>query len=358
MARPYRVLAIDGGGVRGIIPATVLADLERRVAPLPLSSLFDLIVGTSTGGILALGLTVPGDNGPKHTAASLRQLYIAEAEAIFPSGGPPNFTQRILGTRHPRQWLRDPIAILKGSAQRAGAVTGGNPRFAGGARYSSEGRDEVLERYLSDAHLSEALTHVLITSYDMAFDEPMVFSSQPVGNFVTDVPMHVVARATSAGPTYFAPEEYVDGERDRALVDGGVYVNNPAILGYLFGEQAAEAANRSLALVSLGTGTRNPGEPRKPADVKTANWLAVARMVMEAAMTGSSVLGDALLTRIADDETFRYWRLQTTVGTCSFAMDDSRPANMRCLAELGQEVVAVYESELSAIAAMLIEANG
>ena len=70
VAGPFRVLAIDGGGIRGIIPAAVLAELERRLARA-IADVFDLVVGTSTGGILALGLTVPDDGRPRHSAAQL-----------------------------------------------------------------------------------------------------------------------------------------------------------------------------------------------------------------------------------------------------------------------------------------------
>jgi uncharacterized protein len=66
-----KVLSIDGGGIRGILPAMILAEIERRTRKLT-SELFDLVAGTSTGGILALGLTKPGQNGkPKYSAKKL-----------------------------------------------------------------------------------------------------------------------------------------------------------------------------------------------------------------------------------------------------------------------------------------------
>ena len=83
MARTIRVLSIDGGGIRGIIPALMLGEIERRTNK-PIAELFDLIAGTSTGGILALGLTVPGPDGkPKYCADELVQLYKEEGPRIF-----------------------------------------------------------------------------------------------------------------------------------------------------------------------------------------------------------------------------------------------------------------------------------
>ena len=111
----------------------------------------------------------------------------------------------------------------------------------------------MLARYLGDAPLESALADVVVTSYDMAYGEPVLFSSRPRPDFVTDVPMIVAARATSAGPTFFKPQALTDGDRERVLVDGGVYVNNPSILGYLLGGQAAATEERPLFLVSLGT---------------------------------------------------------------------------------------------------------
>ena len=81
MRRTIRVLAIDGGGIRGIIPARVLVEIEK-LTRRSIAELFDLIVGTSTGGILALGLTTPGSDGPAFSAAQLLDLYLNYGEII------------------------------------------------------------------------------------------------------------------------------------------------------------------------------------------------------------------------------------------------------------------------------------
>src|SRR5918998_5663430 len=78
-----KVLWIDGGGIRGIIPAMVLAEIERRTGKRT-AEVFDLVAGTSTGGILALGLTKPGQNGrPEYSAKKLIDLYETEGGKIF-----------------------------------------------------------------------------------------------------------------------------------------------------------------------------------------------------------------------------------------------------------------------------------
>jgi patatin-like phospholipase/acyl hydrolase len=80
---PFRVLSIDGGGIRGIIPALILAELEQR-AERPIAKIFDLVAGTSTGGILAVGLTMAGARRkPKYSARDLVALYEEEGDDIF-----------------------------------------------------------------------------------------------------------------------------------------------------------------------------------------------------------------------------------------------------------------------------------
>jgi len=316
------VLAIDGGGIRGVIPATVLAELERRLAPRSLATDFDLIVGTSTGGIIALGLAAPDGDRPRHSAQGLLDLYLNDAESIFPGGG---------RVAHPRAgWLRE------------------------GTRYLASELEELLARFFGDTPLTAALTGVVVTSYDLANGEPVTLSSRSEFGGLSDVTMVAAARATSAAPMFFAPQIVVDGERERFLVDGGLYANNPAVLGYLLGGQAAACDELPLALVSLGTGTRGaraavPGAER----VQMRDASTVARAVLEAVSTGSGNLGDLLLARLADGERFRYWRLQTTVGSCSFTMDDSSPDNVACLYDRARELVADSDEELSEIAGAL-----
>jgi uncharacterized protein len=83
VSRPVRILSIDGGGIRGVIPATILARIELLTGK-PICELFDLIAGTSTGGILTLGLTKPGaDRTPSHSAAQMIALYEDEGGRIF-----------------------------------------------------------------------------------------------------------------------------------------------------------------------------------------------------------------------------------------------------------------------------------
>jgi patatin-like phospholipase/acyl hydrolase len=128
-----RILSIDGGGIRGIIPALVLAELERR-AGKPVAELFDLIAGTSTGGILACGLTIPGDGGrPRWHAEELVALYEKEGPHIFDR------------------------SLLKRITSLEGIID---------ERYPNRPLHDVLRRYFGDARLRNALTRVLVPAYE------------------------------------------------------------------------------------------------------------------------------------------------------------------------------------------------
>src|SRR5215212_7541338 len=129
-----KVLCIDGGGIRGLIPALVLAEVERRTGR-PTADLFDLIAGTSTGGILACGLTRPGPDGkPLHSAEELAELFRTEGPRIFDRS------------------LRKRITSVDGLVDE---------------RYDDRGLNAALTRYLGDARLRDALTDVLLTAYDI-----------------------------------------------------------------------------------------------------------------------------------------------------------------------------------------------
>src|SRR5918997_1460582 len=120
-------LAIDGGGIRGLIPALVLAEIERRTGR-PMADMVDLVAGTSTGGVLACGLTRPGTDGrPRFSAEELAGIYVEEGPRIF------------------RRGLLKRIASVEGWVDE---------------RYDDDGLNTALECYLADATLSDALTDV------------------------------------------------------------------------------------------------------------------------------------------------------------------------------------------------------
>lgn len=233
----FRILSIDGGGIRGIIPAMFLQQIEEKTGKST-CELFDLIAGTSTGGLLALCLTKPDENGkPALSAEALIGLYEETGKDIFPS-----------------RWR----SLL------------GSVRNVVRSKYPTDPLKGVLQEYLGNTMLSEALTRVMVTSYEIERRRPWFFTSHDIDKTGRDFPMHEVARATSAAPTFFAPAKLdvppnlsgKDKEKFRtsdtpyfSFIDGGVFANNPANCALV----EALAIDPSLTLediqiVSLGTG--------------------------------------------------------------------------------------------------------
>jgi predicted acylesterase/phospholipase RssA len=348
VSRPVRVLAIDGGGIRGIIPALALLELERLTDGARAAELFDLIAGTSTGGIIALGLTVPGEHGgPRYGAKELLDVYVERGRDIFPGGGRPTLRQRLLGPTGGRHLGRD----IWGAGQRVGSLFGGNPGFAGNARYFPTGLEQVLATKFGDALLGAAVTPVAVTAYDMRGGAPVVFRSWEVAGG-PGPKMRDVARATSAGPTYFPPQELEINGADAVLVDGGLAANNPALIAYT--DALSLFAGREYVVVSLGTGVKtSPDEEDVTYDaIRSRDWLRTAAGVFSATMSAGSGMADQTLSRLLNRPSApaHYWRIQTDVGPCSFAMDDASADNVRCLLATGERMIEAHATQLAEIA--------
>jgi predicted acylesterase/phospholipase RssA len=267
------ILSIDGGGVRGLIPATILAELEGRLQRLDgaerrLVDYFDLVAGTSAGGLITAMITSPSTQDatrPLFTAKEVFNFYQKYANKIFPQ------------TKGPFGQLRKNIAALNGP------------------KYKARGLDRLLNEYFgSDPYLAGALTSVIIPSFDIKIQQPVFFSSWKAKQEVLDnVPVKLVCGATSAAPTYLPPVQFTLQDtkadppvtREFNMIDGGVAVNNPAYVGITqaikevqSGGTCAERMNytdfNDLLVLSLGTGQHPMGyDAREAARWGVIEWL-------------------------------------------------------------------------------------
>ena len=313
-----RILAIDGGGIRGVIPAIVLADLEQRTGRRT-AELFDLIAGTSTGGILACGLTRRGEgDGPAFSAADLIGLYESE--------GPEIFHRSLLRT----------IASVGGLADE---------------RYDDRGLTTALARYLDGVRLSETATDLLVTAYEIERREAFFFRStrarEDPGH---DFALVDVARATAAAPTYFEPVRVTasDGGEGYALVDGGLFALNPAMTAYA--DLAADGRADEIELVvSLGTGSHTRRLP--VADARGWGAIEWAHPLIDIVFDGLAQTVDYELRQILGPE--RYVRVQTRLDEASDALDDAGDRNLEALRREGARLVAERDADLDRIARAL-----
>jgi len=320
-----KILSIDGGGIRGIIPAVLLAEIENRMGR-PIAELFDLIAGTSTGGILALGLTVPKSAGaPLYAAKQLVDMYERQGACIF--------------SRSPWHRLR-----------ACGNLTH--------EKYPCCGIERVLLQYFGDARLRDAATNVLIASYEIERSLPFFFRSSMARERPDyDFPARDVARAASAAPTYFQPMKLPTGTNSDhyTLVDGGVFANNPAACA-LVEARTTHPGKDSYLVVSLGTGELNHSFPYDAAkNWGLAKW---AIPVLDIVFDGVSKTVDYQLRQLLPAESGvaqRYYRFQTTLDGRNFSLDNASPSNITALKALAYKLVEKQSDKLDKICEALVK---
>jgi uncharacterized protein len=279
-----KVLAIDGGGIRGLIPALVLAEIESRTGQR-IADLVDMIAGTSTGGILACALGKP-DPLP---ASEIATLYIEEGPKIFDR------------------------SLLKQITSLGGYLD---------ERYSDNGLVQALERYLGDTPMTAATLPLLLTAYDTEARAIHLLRSE--GDH-SGASMVDAAHATSAAPTYFEPVR-LDGA---CLIDGGVFATNPALVAF------AEVRGKLDLLLSLGTGEHT--RPLPCSKVKDWGQLEWARPIIDVVFDGGQDAVDLQLRALLPDD---YVRLQTELEKASDDLDDASADNLERLAEEAEALIA------------------
>lgn len=235
----YFGLSIDGGGMRGIIPAVILKEIYELTkingSKMQLHKLFDCIGGVSVGGIGALCLSMPhhrlvGEDSPLEPN-ELIKLFYDEGKQIFGQKRFIGYSGRVI------------------------------------SRYSSDGLASITKKYFGDQHLSAALTHTMITGVrtDTAGLEPFVFDSKKANqdsHSKYDFYAKDVAQATASAPTYFPPAYVRDLSNQRNLYsfwDGGIWQNNPSQLVFnRLLQENHQATGDQVLIFSIGTGRCNP----------------------------------------------------------------------------------------------------
>lgn len=238
--QPFRILSLDGGGIKGIFPAAVLTGLEREhLQGKSIGDYFDLIAGTSTGGILALGL------GAGMTAGEILRMYLEEGHRVFPS--------------------RE-----RGLAGRARRLVS--------AQYDRGPLDELLKQRLGEKTLRESRHRLLIPSTEGRNGEVWVFKTphHPDYRLDGDTRMSSVASATSAAPTYFTLFE----QAGYTYLDGGVWANNPTMAALVEALSCFTIRREDVRILSIGCGEHpfqiTEGQARRSGMVHWRGVIAVA----------------------------------------------------------------------------------
>lgn len=336
MEKKVKILSIDGGGIRGIIPGTILNYIETRLQEelddpnTRLADHFDLIAGTSTGGILTCTYLMADDQGrSKYSAEFAVDLYMKNGGQIF--------------NRSLARELKTVFGLF-------------------GAKYSADALQGLLQEYFDETWISELRRPCIITSYDIRNRSSVFFNKlDGVNNPVKNYKVKEVTRATSAAPTYFAPALIrSEIEAPLALIDGGTFANNPSLCAFAeartidFKKEDSPGnitfpTPKEILMISLGTGT----ELTPYTYPKAKRWGAVQwiQPVIDVMMSGNSETVDYQLKQIFDatESGAFYHRIQPGLQDAKSAMDDVSPENLIALKEAGLKYISDHQKELDVI---------
>ncbi|KDP31895.1 hypothetical protein JCGZ_12356 [Jatropha curcas] len=343
------ILSIDGGGIRGIIPAVLLAFLESKLQELDgpdarIADYFDIIAGTSTGGLMTTMLTAPNKETkkPLYEAKDIKNFYLEHGPKIFPQkrnnfmNSVINFVGEVLGPKYDGKYLRS-----------------------------------LTNQLLGDLTLKETLTDVIIPTFDIKLLQPIIFSTDDAKvNALKNARLADICVSTSAAPTYLPAHSFTlkDDQTTRSfdLIDGGVAANNPTqvAISHVRREILQENSNfthasvterNGMLVLSLGTGMAKL-EPKYSAS-KASKWGLISWIFDN----GTTPIIDIFMDACSDMVDYHvstlfqslhcdgyYLRIQedSLTGDAS-SVDIATAENLQSLVEIGTKLLKKAESRVN-----------
>lgn len=317
-----KILCIDGGGIRGIIPGQLLAEIEKHLQ-IKIWEHFDMIAGTSTGGIIGCALLCPqtDDEGKatrnakaKYSAEEVVNIYLERGSEIF--------------NRPMRHRVKTIFGLLE-------------------EKYPATGLENALQDYFQEVWLDELLKPCLITSYDITRSATHFFTQHDARQSGHNYAVKDIARATSAAPTYFECAQIKsDSGVQYPLIDGGVFANNPAMCAYAEVRVKKNISSKDMKIFSLGTGSFTKNYTyAKARKWGMAQWV---RPVIDIMMSGVAETVDYQLKRIFETSDINnYLRIngELTAGI-NPDMDCVTEQNLMALKQFGTELFQKNRTEI------------
>lgn len=328
----FRILSLDGGGIRGLIPAQILTVLENKLKQATndpgtrIGEWFDLIAGTSTGGILTCVYLCPAKDNParpRYAASDAVELYRKNGALIFnvPLGHKIKSAEGVLDEK-----------------------------------YSATGLESLLLEKLEDLTVADLLKPCLITAYDIENRAAHFFTQHdakkhPGENFF----LRDAARATSAAPTYFECARIESQSHvPYSLIDGGIFANNPALCAFAEVRKIdSKISTKDILVLSLGT-----GEVKTPyyyEQVKNWGDLGWVKPIVDILMSGTVEVADYQLRKTyeAINAPDQYLRIQPEIDPKNSDLGNVTPENLYELVAIGQKAAEKNEAVLDKFVAML-----
>lgn len=326
-----KILSIDGGGIRGILPGQILVSLEEKLKQKSgdnnarLGQYFDMVAGTSTGAILGAAYVCPGNNQrPKFSALEAVNFYLDEGDEIFDVG-----FWRTIGT--------------------AGGLSD--------EKYSAEELERVLKNAFGDIKLSELLKPTCFVSYDIRQRRPIIFTQHDAGDSSDDFLVRDLLRGSTAAPTYFESARIYSLSPERkkyVLVDGGMVANDPTLCAYSEAIKF-DAVNgiKDMMIVSIGTGKQL--KPYSYSEVKDWGPLGWAKPSIDLALEGGPQMTEYHMNTISSTiPESKFYRIQPNLYHARPELDDATWENLTALKEAGERNAEEYDETLDSIADYLI----
>lgn len=331
-----KILTIDGGGIRGVLPSKLLTRLEEIIqietgdSHAKIGDYFDMIAGTSTGGILSSFLLCPNDKGKaKYTAKEASENYLDHGAKIF---------EKSIGV----------------STESNGEIIG--------QKYSADNLDFFLKNKIGEElWLSDLIKPCLITAYDIENNKVMLFNQFNSKDPCYDFKVWEIARATSAAPTYFETAKITSRNGEMySLIDGGVFAYNPALCAYVEAKKHFKqlrgtfVSAKDIFMVSLGTASSEKQNIHKNVNLwGVSEWFKYLTDIM---MSGSAETVDHQLQHIfaSENSSDQYIRLEPNIGSSEVDMDCVTIENLQALKIAGENSANLFEDKLNYIAKKLV----
>ena len=369
----FYILSIDGGGARGMIPAVILKEIERRSGK-PISKLFDRICGTSTGSILSCGLTAPksvGRSAPKFSAANIVEIYRTLGQEVFSRGSLNESViqplEELLG--HKPTWFathaNKAYDTIKTAWERLNRPLHDVHKLA-----------YILHDKFGDLSMKDALTELFVYAYDVGSRTPEILGSSestiPGARDYSKFRMYQAATASSAAVPFFGPYAVwanpnpphvvrmpigsdiyppSGGRGDQyELVDGGNgALGNPSLFSML--EETPASKGKNKIVLSLGTGHATEPIPAKTKAGGFVQWLAEGAL-LNCAFDGEADVTDMAMRQMLERDV-SYFRWQPEIPKSMAFLDEGSREDMNALEDMAQAFIAQHDEDIDNLIAIL-----